>query len=374
MRFIKKAAPNLSQEFKVFVPSKRLPLCEQKRMLAKELHDFLHIYRKDTAQIRIDMASQLEAERRNKKNRNKLIDEKAFQALLYRCCEAELEEIMSIYMKNSHDSTVFLGVSKTYSAKPESIDTNCFNLTQCQPIGDTINVNTTNTTNKDPVSLISPVFKPDTNKGAYLATQDRLKSAKRAPISPSKSQIDNSINTEPKMVTKKKPVSKKRDDELSGADELSCDSFISNSSEGEQRASSSVLNSRNSSVTATNHKRLFKRKEKAHKIQGGLSIHREYSAYHNQNGIVDFNTDRDLAVGKKRKSIVKSASNKLSEHEAVMTQIYSNSNTLPDSNNNINNMNKKSSSQKNIQKVSSLSLQSKKIINPISTFGSTGKN
>lgn len=88
LRFIRKAAPNLSQEFKVYVPSKRLPLSEQKRMLAKQLHDFLHIYRKDTGQIRIDMSSQLDQER--KKFRNKLIDEKAFQSLLYKCCEAEL--------------------------------------------------------------------------------------------------------------------------------------------------------------------------------------------------------------------------------------------------------------------------------------------
>ena len=64
IRFMKKAAPNLSQEFKVFVPSRKLPLCEQKRMLAKELHDFLHIYRKDTGQIRVDLAGHLDAEKK----------------------------------------------------------------------------------------------------------------------------------------------------------------------------------------------------------------------------------------------------------------------------------------------------------------------
>lgn len=137
MRFIKKAAPNLSQEFKVYVPSKRLPLCEQKRMLAKELHDFLHIYRKDTGQIRLELASQLESERRSKKYRNKLIDEKAFQTLLYKCCEAELEEIMSVYMKNSHDTSVFLGASKNPNKNTETIDPNCFNLTQYQSQSDT---------------------------------------------------------------------------------------------------------------------------------------------------------------------------------------------------------------------------------------------
>lgn len=115
MRFIKKAAPNLSQEFKVYVPSKRLPLNEQKRMLAKQLHDFLHVYRKDTEQIRIEMSAQLDNER--KKNKNKLINEKGFQSLLYRCTESELEEIMSVYMKNSQDSSVFLGASKSSTSK-----------------------------------------------------------------------------------------------------------------------------------------------------------------------------------------------------------------------------------------------------------------
>ncbi len=366
-------------------------------MLAKELHDFLHIYRKDTAQIRIDMAAQLESERRSKKNRNKLIDEKAFQALLYSCCEAELEEIMSVYMRNSHDSSVFLGVSKNASAKTESVvDTDCFNLTHCQSSVDAINVNTaaTNNNQKDQ-ALISPVYKPHTTKSAFSASQDRLKSGKRIQISPSKSQTDNSITTEtvdakPKLAVKKKSIkaivdisntnnnkNKKKDDELSGGDELSCDSFISNSSEGEHRASSSVFNSRNSSVFSASNpqrqKRLPKRKEKlserTQKIQGGLSIHREYSAYHNQNGIVDFNTDREVA-GKKRRSPVKSAANKLSDQEVVMTQIYSNINGLADNNNN-----KKTTIalQKPNQKASNLSLQSKKTTNPISSFGSTGK-
>jgi tubulin polyglutamylase TTLL5 len=109
LRFIRKAAPNLStsKEFKTFVPSKRLPLNEQKRMLAKQLHDFLHIYRKDTEQIRSEMSSQLEDER--KKNTNMIIDELGFKNLLHKCNEIQLEEIMSVYMKNTQDSSVFLG-------------------------------------------------------------------------------------------------------------------------------------------------------------------------------------------------------------------------------------------------------------------------
>ncbi|RMZ93417.1 tubulin polyglutamylase TTLL5-like isoform X4, partial [Brachionus plicatilis] len=120
LRFIKKASPNLTQEFKVYVPSKRLPICEQKRMLSKQLHDFLHIYKKDTELIRLETNVQIDRER--KKSRNKTIDDKAFQALLYKSSESDLEEIMSSYMKNSHDSSIFLGSSKNSANGKKNLD------------------------------------------------------------------------------------------------------------------------------------------------------------------------------------------------------------------------------------------------------------
>lgn len=120
LRFIKKASPNLTQEFKVYVPSKRLPISEQKRMLSKQLHDFLHIYKRDTELIRMEMNTQIEKER--KKKRSKLIDDKAFQALLYKSSESDLEEIMSAYMKNSHDSSIFLGSSKNSACDKKNLD------------------------------------------------------------------------------------------------------------------------------------------------------------------------------------------------------------------------------------------------------------
>lgn len=120
LRFIKKASPNLTQEFKVYVPSKRLPICEQKRMLSKQLHDFLHIYKRDTELTRMEMNTQIEKER--KKKRNKVIDDKAFQALLYKSSESDLEEIMSAYMKYSHDSSIFLGSSKNSGFDKKNLD------------------------------------------------------------------------------------------------------------------------------------------------------------------------------------------------------------------------------------------------------------
>ena len=125
-RFLKKAAPNLSQELNIYIPSKRLPLVEQKRMLGKQLADFLHIYRKDTEQMRISQSGQLEAEK--KRNRNRQIDEAKFQSLVYNLSESQLEHLMSAYMKSvGSEASIFLGVASSSSSyvpsRSEAADT-----------------------------------------------------------------------------------------------------------------------------------------------------------------------------------------------------------------------------------------------------------
>lgn len=111
---MKKAAVNLSQQFSVYIPSKRLQLFEQKRMLSKQLQDFLHIYRKDTDHLRLD--SSTDAEIQKYKLKNKLFHDTALTNFLNKCTEAQLEEVMSSYMRNSKDSATFLGISK--NSKP----------------------------------------------------------------------------------------------------------------------------------------------------------------------------------------------------------------------------------------------------------------
>ena len=46
LRFLKRAAVNLQQPFKVIVPSRKLALSDRRRILAKQLGDFVHIYNK----------------------------------------------------------------------------------------------------------------------------------------------------------------------------------------------------------------------------------------------------------------------------------------------------------------------------------------
>ena len=106
---MKKAAGNLTQKFKVYVPSKRLPIYDQKRMLSKELQDFLHIYKKDTELLKVDYNYDIEAQRQ--KDRKGSFNEILLISFLNKCTETQLEEIMSAYMKNSKDSSAFLGTS-----------------------------------------------------------------------------------------------------------------------------------------------------------------------------------------------------------------------------------------------------------------------
>ena len=365
-------------------------------MLAKELYDFLHIYRKDTGQIRVDLSSQLEMER--KKNRGKLIDEKAFQTLLYKCCEAELEEIMSVYMKNNQDSSVFLGASKS-AAQLEPTDPVRFNLTLSSlenitqsiapasaalkpPLDkEPIVMSPAQTTAKlkHPKSAIPSISSMSNEPGSNLAT--RLKSsniALKKKGQPSLNDAANDIdsNTKPKKVlgendnkknlnatqdaTKnklkslfakensvdsyftrkeilptqvkpKKTADKSRQlpgdgDELSG---LSCDSFISNSSESSEKANNFINSrslSRNSSLNLpASHKKLKKRNPCKDKTRTkNLKMHQLYSTYNSNQAvnIVDSTIDKTeatsskLAVDKKplNKAISLKSNNKTITH------------------------------------------------------------
>jgi len=49
--FLKKAASNLKTPFTVVVPNHRLPLRDRRRILAKQLAEFISLYRKVTSEL-----------------------------------------------------------------------------------------------------------------------------------------------------------------------------------------------------------------------------------------------------------------------------------------------------------------------------------
>jgi tubulin polyglutamylase TTLL5 len=101
IRFLKRAGQNLSPPFRVEIPSRRLSQSDQKRILAKELCDFLHLYNKETVLQYQNEISSLTNQ----------IDNRLFENFLRSASEADLEQMMTTYMKNNPNSAIHLGVN-----------------------------------------------------------------------------------------------------------------------------------------------------------------------------------------------------------------------------------------------------------------------
>ncbi|CAF0886363.1 unnamed protein product [Didymodactylos carnosus] len=131
IRFLKRAGQNLSQPFRVEIPSRRLSLADQKRILAKELCDFLHLYNKETdaqrgtlvqlqpaANKRISSASttasgtttiSIVSTVSSTATGVNQIDDHLFENFIRSASEADLEEMMTAYMKTNKQSAAHLG-------------------------------------------------------------------------------------------------------------------------------------------------------------------------------------------------------------------------------------------------------------------------
>ena len=109
IRFLKRAGLNLTPVFRVQIPSRRLVLTDQKRILAKQLSDFLHLYQKETMMNYEHLPLS-----------NKEIDEHLFETFLRSASEADLEQVMTDYMKSNAHSAVHLGVQPRRSQSSSS--------------------------------------------------------------------------------------------------------------------------------------------------------------------------------------------------------------------------------------------------------------
>lgn len=102
IRFLKRAGQNLSPPFRVEIPSRRLSQADQKRILAKELCDFLHLYNKETVSQYQNVNQNLSTVQ---------IDNRLFENFLRSASEADLEQMMTTYMKSNKNSAIHLGVN-----------------------------------------------------------------------------------------------------------------------------------------------------------------------------------------------------------------------------------------------------------------------
>ncbi|XP_052220456.1 tubulin polyglutamylase TTLL5-like isoform X3 [Dreissena polymorpha] len=118
LRFLKRAAVNLQQPFKVVVPSRKLPLNDRRRILAKQLGDFVHIYNKhcmagildklETEQLHARQQQERKHSHARRANGSELDDTK-FDRFVHTASEGELEEVLTTYTKINKSASIFLG-------------------------------------------------------------------------------------------------------------------------------------------------------------------------------------------------------------------------------------------------------------------------
>ncbi|XP_050404221.1 tubulin polyglutamylase TTLL5 [Patella vulgata] len=136
LRFLKRAAVNLQQSFKVVVPSRKLPLSDRKRILAKQLGDFVHIYNKETEQLK--SRQQIDKTHLRRGESTEGLNENKFDHFVKTVSEAELEDVLTTYTRINKSASIFLGSN--------SKSTTSTSDTTTQPPISTSNTTSTTTT------------------------------------------------------------------------------------------------------------------------------------------------------------------------------------------------------------------------------------
>ncbi|XP_025912953.1 tubulin polyglutamylase TTLL5 isoform X4 [Apteryx rowi] len=126
VRFLKRAASNLQQSLRMLLPSRRLGLNDRRRILARQLGEFIVCYNKETEQM---------VQKRSKKKREEEVEEgvnaEGFQNFITRASESDLEEVLTFYTHKNKSARVFLG---TNSRTMKAINSN--NHSEIQPQGE----------------------------------------------------------------------------------------------------------------------------------------------------------------------------------------------------------------------------------------------
>ncbi|XP_071502575.1 tubulin polyglutamylase TTLL5-like, partial [Diadema antillarum] len=120
LRFLKRAAGNLQQQFKVIVPSRKLPIHDRRRILAKQLVDFVQIYSKETDQMEVKKTKKAAKPHNHHQfeEDEEVVKEERFSQFVSVANENELEELLTTYTKQNKSASIFLGTS---TPQPKSI-------------------------------------------------------------------------------------------------------------------------------------------------------------------------------------------------------------------------------------------------------------
>ncbi|NWU76965.1 TTLL5 polyglutamylase, partial [Onychorhynchus coronatus] len=107
IRFLKRAASNLRQSLRLLLPSRRLGLNDRRRILARQLGEFITCYNKETEQM---------VQKRSKKKQEEEeegVNPEGFQNFITKASESDLEEVLTFYTHKNKSASIFLGAKST---------------------------------------------------------------------------------------------------------------------------------------------------------------------------------------------------------------------------------------------------------------------
>ncbi|NXR55523.1 TTLL5 polyglutamylase, partial [Hippolais icterina] len=104
IRFLRRAASNLRQSLRLLLPSRHVGLAVRRRILARQLGEFIICYNKETEQM---------VQKQSKKEEEEGVNPECFQNFIARASESDLEEVLTFYTHKTKSASVFLGTKST---------------------------------------------------------------------------------------------------------------------------------------------------------------------------------------------------------------------------------------------------------------------
>ncbi|NXS36914.1 TTLL5 polyglutamylase, partial [Pomatostomus ruficeps] len=107
IRFLKRAASNLHQSLRLLLPSRHLGRTDRRRILARQLGEFIICYNKETEQM---------VQKQSKKKQEEEeegVNPEGFQNFIARASESDLEEVLTYYTHKNKSASIFLGTKST---------------------------------------------------------------------------------------------------------------------------------------------------------------------------------------------------------------------------------------------------------------------
>ncbi|XP_066044630.1 tubulin polyglutamylase TTLL5 isoform X2 [Chamaea fasciata] len=107
IRFLRRAASNLRQSLGLMLPSRHVGLALRRRLLARQLGQFIISYNKETEQMVQKQSKKKQEEEEDG------VNPECFQNFIARASESDLEEVLTFYTHKNKSASVFLGTKST---------------------------------------------------------------------------------------------------------------------------------------------------------------------------------------------------------------------------------------------------------------------